>query len=161
MIAGAGTPIYMAHLKKAKIHSLFTTAQGFQKAFKVCLTVNNDDLTKCNTKLKLKFLCDNCSTVGVSILNDRVTTTISEGDYTACAIATRHEFPLIFITNVRMCYNRVLTDGLLGSMSKSPLRIQFCSQDSDCADFTQVSGGGSRCRKHQGTVAGPQNIHCH
>ena len=64
VLSGVTSMSYMRYLTQSRVAAFNQSANQFFKAADLCMTVkDSDDLTKCNTKAKLKFKCDDCSAI--------------------------------------------------------------------------------------------------
>ena len=65
-IAGIGAVSYLNYLNEGRLVTLAQSANQFFKAADICVMLRGDheyDLSKCDTKAKLKFRCDDCSEI--------------------------------------------------------------------------------------------------
>ena len=65
-LSGIGAISYLNYLNKGRLMTLAQSANQFFKAADICVMLRGDheyDLSKCSTKAKLKFRCDDCSAI--------------------------------------------------------------------------------------------------
>ena len=89
-ISGIATMAYLDYLNEGRLTVLGENARNFFKAAELCLIRRDDQLSKCNTKEKLKFNCEGCTVAynsggGHQYHWERVVMHVSSGNCNLCA----------------------------------------------------------------------------
>ena len=91
VLSGIAGIAYMDYLNKGRLTALEESARNFWTAAEVCAITRGEDLTRCNTKAKLRFNCDDCSAVSyypgrttAPLVHPRLGIVIKSGDCSMC-----------------------------------------------------------------------------
>ena len=157
----------MHYLNKGRLASLAQSANNFFKAAEICLITRGDDLSKCSTKAKLKFNCDDCSAVthnpgvllGGVLTRKKLLIHMKSGDCNQCVeYSSTHSSRWHKYKTTIKCYDwkfctvtstsTMSWDSVLNKWVATPVTgygarrpYKRCSSDSDCET-------GEKCRAY-------------
>ena len=149
VLAGVAAPLYMKYLNTSRINQISLLAGNYFKAMETCLVVNDEEISRCNTKAKIKFDCDDCSAMKQHRnVTSRFSMLITKDKLSACAVYLqdcdrKHKLTL----NKKVCAKVPGAGYSCGPFVQTDtlaiLPLKVCSSNSDCST-------GETCEKWTG-----------
>ena len=157
VLAGVAYPFYMNYLNSSRISQISMTANNYFKTMVACLSLYEDDFSRCDTKAEINFDCDDCTELAkhtppavrysVTLTKDKLSACFIHRDDCSTGIRKRVTLNKKLCSKVPVAGRDTCNYGTSTPSTKVPaLPLKVCSQASDCAT-------GQVCEAYQGIRA--------